>query len=69
MLLLGAEASFKPGALSFESLFLRIFLKASSFAALPLRTKEVDIPYFVQNFLFALVAYMKSAATHLTAHS
>lgn len=35
-------------------------------AALPLRTKDVDIPYFVQNFLLALLAYMESAATHLT---
>lgn len=35
-------------ALSLESSLLRTFLTASSFAALPLRTKEVDIPYFVQ---------------------
>ena len=47
-------------------LFLSTFLNNSSFAALPLRTKEVDIPYFVQNFLLALLAYMESAATHLT---
>ena len=40
--------------------------KGSSLAALPLRTKDVDIPYFVQNFLLALLAYMESAATHLT---
>ena len=66
MLLLSAEASFKPGALSFESSLLRTFLKDSSLAALPLRTKDVDIPYFVQNFLLALLAYMESAATHLT---
>ncbi len=26
----------------------------------------MDIPYFVQNFLLALLAYMESAATHLT---
>ena len=32
----------------------------SSFAALPLRTKEVDIPYLVQYFLLALLAYMES---------
>lgn len=53
-------------ALSFESSLLRTFLNCSSFAALPLRTKEMDIPYFVQNFLLALLAYMESAATHLT---
>ena len=53
-------------ALSFESSLLRTFLKDSSLPALPLRTKEVDIPYFVQNFLLALLAYMESAATHLT---
>ena len=53
-------------ALSAESSLLSTFLKGSSFAALPLRTKEVDIPYFVQNFLLALLAYMESAATHLT---
>ena len=47
-------------------LFLSTFLNNSSFAALPLRTKEVDIPYFVQNFLLALLAYMEPAATHLT---
>ena len=43
-------------------------LKGSSLAALPLRTKDVDIPYFVQNFLLALLAYMGSAATHLQPH-
>ncbi len=53
-------------ALSLESSLLRTFLKDSSLAALPLRTKDVDIPYFVQNFLLALLAYMESAATHLT---
>ena len=53
-------------ALSLDSSLLRTFLKDSSFDALPLRTKEVDIPYFVQNFLLALLAYMESAATHLT---
>ena len=53
-------------ALSFESSLLSTFLKGSSWAALPLRTKDVDIPYFVQNFLLALLAYMESAATHLT---
>ena len=53
-------------ALSFESSLLSTFLKGSSLAALPLRTKDVDIPYFVQNFLLALLAYMESAATHLT---
>ena len=53
-------------ALSLESSLLRTFLTCSSFAALPLRTKEVDIPYFVQNFLPRLLAYMESAATHLT---
>ena len=52
-------------ALSFESSLLSIFLKDSSLATLPLRTKDVDIPYFVQNFLLALLAYMESAATHL----
>ena len=51
---------------SFESSLLSTFLKGSSLAALPLRTKDVDIPYFVQNFLLALLAYMESAATHLT---
>ena len=56
MLLLSTEASFKPGALSFESSLLSTFLKGSSFAALPFRTKDVDIPYFVQNFLLALLA-------------
>ena len=50
-------------ALSLESSLLRTFLKDSSLAALPLRTKDVDIPYFVQNFLLALLAYMESAAT------
>lgn len=35
-------------ALSFESSLLSTFLKGSSFAALPLSTKDVDIPYFVQ---------------------
>ena len=44
-------------ALSFESSLLSTFLKGSSLAALPLRTKDVDIPYFVQNFLLALLAY------------
>lgn len=34
--------------------------------ALPLRTKEVEIPYFVQNFLLTLLEYMESVATHLT---
>ena len=53
-------------ALSFDSSLLSIFLNVSSFAAFPLRTNEVDIPYFVQNFLLALLAYMESAATHLT---
>ena len=53
-------------ALSFESSLLSTFLKDSSLAALPLRTKDVDIPYFVQNFLLALLAYIESAATHLT---
>ena len=53
-------------ALSFDSSLLSTFLNVSSFAALPLRTKEVDIPYFVQNFLLALLAYMESTATHLT---
>ena len=48
-------------ALSFEFL-LSTFLKGSSLAALPLHTKDVDIPYFVQNFLLALLAYMESAA-------
>ena len=68
MLLLSAEASFPSSrvALSFESSLLSTFLKGSSLAALPLRTKDVDIPYFVQNFLLALLAYMESAATHLT---
>ena len=33
-------------ALSFESSLLSTFLKGSSFAALPLRAKEVDIPVF-----------------------
>ena len=66
MLLLGAEASFKPGGLSLESSLLSTFLKGSSFATLPLRTKEVDIPYFVQNFLLALLAYIEAVATHLT---
>ncbi len=47
----------------FDSSLLRTFLKDSSLAALPLRTKDVDIPYFVQNFLLALLAYMESAAT------
>lgn len=32
----------------------------------PLRTKKVDIPYFVQNLLFALLAYMEFSAAHLT---
>ena len=49
-----------------SSSLLSTFLKGSSLAALPLRTKDVDIPYFVQNFLLALLAYMESAATHLT---
>ena len=53
-------------ALSLESSLLRTFLKDSSLAALPLRTKDVDIPYFVQNFRLALLAYMEPAATHLT---
>ena len=66
MLLLSAEASFKPCCPFFESSLLTTFLKGSSLAALPLRTKDVDIPYFVQNFLLALLAYMESAATHLT---
>ena len=53
-------------ALSFERLLPSTFLKNSSLAALPLRTKDVDIPYFIQNFLLALLAYMELAATHLT---
>ena len=66
MLLLSTEAPFKPGGPFFESSLLSTFLKGSFFAALPLRTKDVDIPYFVQNFLLALLAYMESVATHLT---
>lgn len=54
------------GALCLESSLLRIYLRNSSLAALPLRTKEVEFPYFVQNFLLALLAYMESAATQLT---
>ena len=53
-------------ALSLESSLLRTFLKDSSFAALPLRTKEVDILYFVQYFLLALLAYMESPDAHVT---
>ena len=66
MLLLITEASFKLGDSFFESSLLSAFLKGSSFITLPLRTKDVDIPYFVQNFLLALLAYMESVATHLT---
>ena len=44
-------------ALSLESSLLGTFLKGLSLAALPLRTKDVEIPYFVQNFLLALLAY------------
>ena len=53
-------------ALSLDSSPLRTFLMCSSFAALPLRTKEVDIPYLVQYFLLALLAYMESPAAHVT---
>lgn len=56
-------------ALSLESSLLRIFLNASPFAALPLRTKDVDIPYFVQNLLFALLAYMESYIHKLLLHA
>ena len=66
MLLLCAKLPSSWVALSLESSLLRTFLKDSSLAALPLRTKEVEIPYLVQNFLLALLAYMESAATHLT---
>ena len=43
--------------LSLESSLLRNLSQDSSLAALPLRTKDVDIPYFVQNFRLALLAY------------
>lgn len=70
MLFLRTEAAFKLVALSLESSLLSTFLKRSSFAALPFRTKEVDIPYFVQNFLLALLAYMGvgSHASHPHIH-
>ena len=55
MLLLCAEAAFKLVALSLDSSLLRTFLKDSSSAALPLRTKDVDIPYFVQNFSVGII--------------
>ena len=42
-------------ALSFESSLLSTFLKGSSLAALPLHTKEVDIPHSVQNFLLGII--------------
>ena len=50
-------------ALCLESSLLRTFLNCSF---LPPFLKEVDIPYFVQNFLLALLAYMESAAAHFT---
>ena len=37
-----------------------------SFTILPLRTKEMGVLHFVQNFLFVLLAYMELAATYLT---
>lgn len=52
-------------AFSLESSLLRTFLKASTLTTLLLRTKEVDLPYFVQNLLFKLLAYMESPAVHL----
>lgn len=51
---------------SWESSLLRNFFKGLSLAALLLRTKDVEISYFVQNFLLSLIAYMESVATHLT---
>lgn len=44
-------------SLSFDSLLLSTFLKGSSLAGLPLHTKDVVIPYLVQNFLLALLVY------------
>ncbi len=70
MLLLCAEAAFKPGGPFFgeftsENLFSRIH----PMAALPLRTKDVDIPYFVQNFLVGIIGiYGIGQPRNLTPH-
>ena len=69
MLFLYAESAFKPVPLSFKGSLLKTFLKASSFIALSLRTKEMDIPYFLHDFQFALLAYMESARHILLARS
>ena len=66
MLPLCVEAAFRPGTLSFDSSLMRTFLKDSSLTTLSLRTKEMEITYFVQNFLLALLVYMESVPMHLT---
>ena len=66
VLLLCTEASFKPGGSFFREFISENLFQGFIPGALPLRTKEVDIPYFVQNFLLTLLAYMESAATYLT---
>ncbi len=66
MLLLSAEAAFKTGGPFFGEFTSENLSQGFILGRPSLRTKDVDIPYFVQNFLLALLAYMESAATHLT---
>ena len=56
MLLLGAEAAFKPGGPFFGEFTSEHLPQRLILCPLPLRTKDVDIPYFVQNLLLALLA-------------
>ena len=66
MLLLSAEASFKPDG-SFFWEFASKYLPQGLIFGLPsLAHKGCGYPIFLQNFLLALLAYMESAATHLT---
>lgn len=59
MLFLCSEASFQCVALSRLSSLLSILRSFSSLVALPFRTNEVAMPYWVQNLRFSLLAYME----------